>query len=102
MAEPNDGLVVDGIRLMVFDVDGPSGGPGTLWNVPLDLALASAVERRAAEVRVSDAETHELLASGRFRTRRAAERARDRLAGLVDEGHPADTIDWVGELAILT
>lgn len=98
MAEPNNGLVVGGVRLLVLDAHGQS-------ERPLDAALgllfaAAGADRRASELRVYDAESHELVTSRRFRGRRSAERARTVLADLAGPDG-TEPVDWVGELAVL-
>jgi len=97
MAEPNNGMVVGPVRLLVLDVDGARRSP---FDVLIQTLLADSVGRKAADARVYDADTDELLASKRFSNRRSAERARTLLAGLAGPDGTA-AVDWVGELALL-
>lgn len=103
MAVPNNGVVAGPVRIVVLDTSGPARGNGTLWDNALDLVLAALAEERSpAELRVYREGTGELLARSRFADRKAADRARRLLVGLVDgTGTDAAAIDWPGELARL-
>lgn len=95
VAEPNNGLVVGPVRLVVVDRNSQDG-----WRELFRNAMWVPVRRGPTELRVYAVDGDLLLADRTFSTHASAERARSLLAGLAGPDG-TDLVDWIGELAAL-
>ena len=92
MTEPNNGVIVGDVRIVVLDLSSQGG-----WRALFRDALWIPVRKGPAEVRIYPMDDDAPIATATFATHHTAERARTLLAGLAGP----DDVDWRGELARL-